>query len=162
MGMKVIATEMYPNEEFVQQHGIELVDFDTLLASSDYLSIHCPVTDETTGLFNKDTFAKIKQGSVLINTARGALVVEADLLDALQSGRLLGAGTDVYEQEPPADDNPLFKLGNIVCTPHCASADWRSQEDMGIEATDCIIKLSRGEWPEGAVVNAELKDGWAW
>lgn len=162
MGMNVIATEMYPNEEFVQQHGIELVDFDTLLASSDYLSIHCPVTEETTGLFNKGTFAKMKPGSVFINTARGALVVEADLYDALHNGHLLGAGIDVYEQEPVSADNPLFKLDNIVCTPHCASADWRSQEDMGIEAADCIIKLSRNEWPEGAVVNEELRADWSW
>lgn len=162
MGMNVIATEMYPNEEFVQQHGIELVDLDTLLAKSDYLSIHCPVTDETTGMFNKDTFGKMKQGSVFINTARGALVVETDLLEALQSGHLLGAGIDVYEQEPVSADNPLLKLDNIVCTPHCASADWRSQEDMGIEAADCIIKLNQNEWPEGAVVNNELQSAWKW
>jgi phosphoglycerate dehydrogenase-like enzyme len=162
MGMRVIATEMYPDEDFVAQHGIELVDFDALLSSSDYLSIHCPVTEETTRLFKKDVFAKMKPGSVFINTARGALVVEADLYDALQSGHLLGAGTDVYEQEPPSADNPLFQLDNIICTPHCASADWRSQEDMGIEAADCIIKLHRGLWPKGAVVNPVLESDWSW
>ena len=97
MQMNVIATEAYPNQEFVDQHGIELVDFDTLLGRSDFLSIHCPLSEQTTGLFNADVFGKMKQGSVLINTARGKIVVEAALLEALQSGQLAGAGLDVFD-----------------------------------------------------------------
>jgi phosphoglycerate dehydrogenase-like enzyme len=162
LGMKVIATEKYPDPDFAREHGVRLVDFDTLLAESDYLSIHCPLTDETRGLFNKRVFDKMKRGSVLINTARGTLVCESDLLEALQSGQLAGAGLDVYEQEPPSVDNPLFQLDNIVASPHLAGTDQDSLVGMGVEAADCIIKLYRGVWPEGAVVNDELRDGWKW
>lgn len=162
VGMNVIATESYPDEQFVREHGIELVDFDTLLAQSDYVSIHCPLNDETYGLFNKDVFAKMKPGSVLLNTARGDLVVEADLIAALHSGHLAGAGLDVFQQEPVDPANPLFKLDQVVVSPHLAGTDTMSMEAMGIEAADCIIKLSRNEWPEGCVVNDELKSTWKW
>ncbi len=160
--MQVIATETYPDERFVREHNIELVDFESLLARSDYLSVHCPLNDETRGLLNKDVFATMKPGSALINTARGDLVVEADLIEALKSGHLRAAGLDVFEQEPVAADNPLFQLDNVVCSPHIAGADELSMEDMGIEAAQCIVKLSKGEWPDGAVVNESLKDSWNW
>lgn len=162
LGMKVIASEQFPDHEFLRKHAIELVDFDTLLARSNVVTIHCPLTEQTTGLFNRATFAKMKPGSILINTARGKLVVEADLLAALQSGQLSAAGLDVFEQEPPALDNPLFKLDNVVVSPHIAGSDVLSLENMGLEAAGCIIKLYRGEWPEGAVVNAELKGKFKW
>lgn len=162
LGMKVIACEQFPNQEFVKKHGIELVDFDTLLARSDIVTIHCPLTEQTKGLFNRATFAKMKRGAVLINTARGPLIVETDLVAALQSGQLAAAGLDVFEQEPPSPDNPLFKLDNVVVTPHIAGSDALSLTNMGIEAAQCIVKLSRGEWPEGAVVNDTLKGKFRW
>src|SRR5262245_9011745 len=160
LGMNVIAREKFPNEAFVQANGIELVDFDTLLARSDYLSIHCPLNDETRGILNRQAFAKMKPGSVLVNTSRGGTVVEADLIAALRSGHLGGAALDVFEQEPPARDNPLFALENVVLSPHIAGNDTRSMEDMGIECAQCIVKLHRGEWPVGAVVNDELRGKW--
>lgn len=162
LGAKVIATETYPDETFVRENEIELVDFDTLLARSDYISIHCPVNDDTRGRFDRAAFEKMKPSSVLVNTARGALVVESDLIDALQSGHLRGAGLDCYEQEPPSSDNPLFRMIQVVCTPHCAGGDLQSQEDMGVESADCIIKLRAGEWPADAVVNSELRETWKW
>jgi phosphoglycerate dehydrogenase-like enzyme len=113
-------------------------------------------------MFNRRVFAKMKRGSVLINTARGRLVVEADLLAALQEGHLGGAGLDVFEKEPAAAGNPLFALKNVVLSPHLAGADKLSQENMAIEAAECIVKLSRGQWPTGAVVNDELRAGWKW
>ena len=162
LGMTVLATETYPDNSFVSEHNVELVDFPSLLARSDYLSVHCPLNDETQGLFDKNAFAAMKPGSVLINTARGGLVVESDLIDALNSGHLRAAGLDVFEQEPAAADNPLFQCDNVVCSPHIAGNDERSMEDMGIEAATCIVKLSRGEWPVGAVVNDSLKETWKW
>ncbi|GIS58247.1 MAG: hypothetical protein CM1200mP2_04720 [Planctomycetaceae bacterium] len=87
LGMTVIATEKYPDEAFCSEQGIELVDFDTLLSRSDAISIHCPLNDETRGLFNADVLSKMKPDSVLINTARGGMIVESDLLNALQKGR---------------------------------------------------------------------------
>ena len=162
LGMRVIATESAPDESFVQQHGIELVDFPTLLATSDFLSIHCPLNAETEGLFNADVFSQMKPGSILINTARGRLVVESDLLRALQDGPLAAAALDVFEQEPPSPDNPLFRLDNVVLSPHLAGTDEMSLEGMGVEAADCIVKLYQGGWPEGAVVNDQLRDQWQW
>jgi D-3-phosphoglycerate dehydrogenase len=162
MGMKVIATEVCPDEAFAKQHSIELVDFETLLTRSDYLSIHCPLNSETRGMFNREVFARMRPGSVFINTARGELVNETDLVDALTSGHLGGAGLDVFAEEPPAASNPLFQCDNIVVSPHLGGADTLAQRSMAIEAADCIIKLSRNEWPSGAVVNKELQPAWKW
>ena len=162
MGMTVIATEMYPDLSFAQQHGIELVSFDDLLARSDYLSLHCPHNGQTDRMFNHEIFSKMKKGSVLINTARGKIVVEADLLASLQQGHLGGAGLDVFEVEPAQPDNPLFALKNVVTSPHLGGGDKLAQENMAIEAADCIAKLFRGEWPTGAVVNEQLRDSWKW
>lgn len=162
LGVQLIATETYPDRDFVREHDVELVDFDTLLARSDYLSIHCPLNDETRGRFNKAAFAKMKPDSILVNTARGGIVVESELIAALESGHLRGAGLDCFEREPPSPDNPLFQMEQVVCTPHIAGSDDKSQDDMGIEAADCIIKLHSGEWPAAAVINRELQDGWRW
>ncbi len=162
MQMNVIATETAPDQQFVRDHDIELVDFHTLLARSDYLTIHCPLTEKTTGLFNREAFARMKPGSVLVNTARGKIVVEADLVEALQKGPLAGAGLDVFEQEPTSADNPLFELDNVVVSPHLGGVDTQSVEDMATEAAGNIIKLHRGEWPSGAVVNDDLRNDWKW
>ena len=162
LGMRVIAAEMYPNQAFVDEHQIELVDLDRLLAESDYVSVHCPLNDETRGMFNEQVFRKMKPGCIFVNTARGGLVVEKDLVAALESGHLTGAGLDVFEQEPPSTDNPLLKLNNVVLAPHVGGEDTLASEMMGVEAADCIIKLYQGTWPEGAVVNDELRDGWKW
>lgn len=162
LGMHILAAEPHPDRDFVGRHKIELVELDTLLARSDYVTVHCPLTDATRGLFHQGTFEKMKPGSVFINTSRGGVVVEKDLLAALQSGRLRGAGLDVYEQEPPAADSPLFQLENVVLSPHLGGTDETSLEGMGVEAADCIIQLYRGGWPEGAVVNEALRGTWRW
>ena len=132
--MTVIATETYPDREFAARHGVELVDFDTLLARSDVLTIHSPLTDETRGLFDEQAFVRMKRGSVLVNTARGPLVKEADLVEALRSGHLSGAGLDVFEREPTEADNPLLAMDNVVVSSHRAGIDTRSVEDMGVDA----------------------------
>lgn len=162
MGMQVLATETQPDRSFAERHGIELVDFESLLAKSDYLSVHCPLNDHTRGMFNTSVFTRMKLGSVFVNTARGGLVVESDLHQALMSGRLSAAGLDVFEQEPTPIDNPLLQLKNVVLFPHLGGADKLSQSNMAIEAAECIIRLSRNEWPEGAVVNDELRSRWKW
>ncbi|MCH7728785.1 MAG: lactate dehydrogenase, partial [Planctomycetes bacterium] len=162
LGMNVIATEKFPDQDFLANHHVELVDFDELLSRSDFITIHSPLTDDTHGVFNKDAFSKMKQGAALINSARGDIVVETDLLDALKSGHLSGAGLDVFQQEPPSPDNPLFELDCVVTSPHIAGADDISLEAMGVEAAECIVNLHRGEWPDGAVVNGGLKAEWQW
>ena len=162
MKMRTIACEKFPNLDFVKQNGIELVSFDELLARSDYLSLHCPHCDETHHIMNEATLAKMKKGSTLINTARGKLVDERALLAALTSGHLRCAGLDVFEEEPPPRDNPLFALENVVLTPHLAGNDWLSLENMGIECAQSIVALCQNRWPEGAVVNEELRGSWKW
>ncbi len=162
LGMQVITTDAFPPTEFLQEHSIPLVSFDDLLSQSDYVSLHCPLNDETRGTINRDVFSKMKKGSVLLNSSRGGLVVEADLYEALKSGHLKAAGLDVFETEPATADNPLFTLENVVLSPHLAGTDQQSMEDMGVEAARCIAKLSQNQWPEGAVVNSELKNDWSW
>ena len=97
------------------------VDFDSLLAQSDVLSLHAPLSAQTHHRFNSETFAKMKRGAILINTARGELIDEPALVQALQTGQLSGAGLDTYEAEPPRADNPLFLMDQVVTTPHSAA-----------------------------------------
>ncbi|MCH2201656.1 MAG: phosphoglycerate dehydrogenase [Fuerstiella sp.] len=162
MGMKVIAAELYPDADFVAQHAVEIVELDDLLDRSDYISVHCPLSEDTQGLICAKTIARMKKGAVLINTARGGLQVEADLIDALKSGHLYGAGLDVFEVEPVTADNPLFQLPNVLVSPHIGSGDSLSRLMMGVEAAECIVSLRQGNWPEGAVVNSEIRDQWSW
>ena len=162
MGMKVIAAEEYPDRAFVEQHGIDLMDLDALLGRSDYVSLHCPLSEQTRGIINRHRLAKMRPDGVLINTARGGLVVEKDLLEALTSGQIRAAALDVFEREPANADNPLFQLDNVVVSSHTAGTDTLAMENMGLEAARCIIDLSQDRWPEGAAVNSELRKTWKW
>ena len=162
LGMTVLAYDAMPDPQAAQALDVRLVDFETVLADSDYVSLHCPLTPENHGLFNREAFAKMKRGSTLINMARGKLVVEADLCEALKAGHLRAAGLDVFEQEPPAPDNPLFQLDNVVVSPHLGGMDELSAIAMGVEAAQVIIDLHQGKWPSDAVVNQQIKDNWNW
>ena len=162
MRMRVIATELYPDREFVAEHGIELVDLDTLLGSSDYVSLHCPLNDETRGFINKTTLESMNPNGVLINTARGGLVVERDLTDALRSGQIRAAGLDVFEEEPTDPNNPLYELNNVIVSAHVAGNDELSLVEMGLEAAQNIVDLYDGKWPGGSVVNRDLEGRWSW
>ena len=161
-GMPLLAYEPYPDQAFVAAHGIKLVPLERLLAESDVLTLHVPLTPESRHLINRRTLALMKPTAQLINTARGGLVCEADLLEALQAGRLGGAGLDVFEQEPPAPDNPLFALENVVLTPHAAGVDLQSRDDMALSSARAIVALSRGEWPAEQVVNQQVRAKFRW
>jgi len=160
-GMPLLAYEPFPDRAFTAAHKIELVSLDRLLAESDFLTLHLPMTEESKHLINKSTLAKMKPTAFLINTARGGLVCEADLLEALQSKKIAGAGLDVFEEEPPAR-GPLLELDNVVLTPHAAGGDWRSRDDMAASAAEAIVALSRGEWPAEKVVNPEVRGKFKW
>lgn len=160
--MRLIACEQYPDQDFVKAHGIELVELPQLLAESDYVTLHTPLNENTRHLINRQTLAAMKPGSYLINTARGGLVDEAALIEALRSGHIAGAGLDVFEQEPTPASNPLLKLENMVFSPHLAGGDFQSNEDMALESAQNIVALHRGEWPGNAVVNATLRETWKW
>jgi len=155
LGMKVICADPYLSDEIARAEGVERVPFDELLARSDVVSIHCPLTKETESLFDSAAFERMKRGAILINTARGGIVDLPALAQALKEGRIAGAGLDVLPQEPPAPDDPILALENAVLTPHVG---WYSE--------DSIVELQRrigrnvamacaGKVPE-AVVNPEV------
>ncbi len=122
-GMPLLAYEPLPDRNFVAQYGIKLMPLEQLLAESDYVTLHVPLMTESKEMINRRTLALMKPTSFLVNTARGGLVNEADLLEALRSRKIAGAGLDVFEQEPPID-NPLLQLDNVVVTPHAAGGRW--------------------------------------
>ena len=162
LGMTVIAHDPFPDESFARENHVELVDFDTLISRCDVLTIHCPSLESTHHIINRNVFARMKSSAYVINTARGPIVNEADLIEALQTRQIKGAGLDVFEKEPPAKDNPLFSMDNVVMTPHTAGLDALASRDMAIEAAECVAKLYQDQWPDGAVVNTELKANWSW
>jgi len=119
MGMKVIAWTYHPDQERAARLGLEYVDtLDDLLARADVVSVHLLSTKETRGLLGRMEFSRMKDGAIFINTARGDIVDEAALTDALRSGKLLGAGLDVFTHEPVEKDNPILSLPNVVLSPH--------------------------------------------
>ena len=160
--MRVLAYDPYPDQAYCDKHVITLVSFDRLLAESDFLSLHLPSTPETRHLINRDTLAKMKPASVLVNTSRGGLVCEADLVEALRKGTIGGAALDVFEREPPATDNPLFALPNVLFTPHAAGVDFQSLGDMARSAAEAVASLSRSDWPAEKVVNPEVRGVFKW
>ncbi|MGI6028180.1 MAG: D-2-hydroxyacid dehydrogenase [Candidatus Heteroscillospira sp.] len=133
LGMKVIAYDLYPND--FGREIAEYVDLDTLLATSDVITLHCNLTPENTGMINKDTIAKMKDGVIIINNARGQLINEQDVADALNSGKIYAAGLDVVYTEPIRADNPLLKAKNCIITPHMS---WGAKEARQ-RIMDCIV-----------------------
>ncbi|MDO5291985.1 MAG: D-2-hydroxyacid dehydrogenase [bacterium] len=123
MGMKVLADETHQSEE--GRKIAEYVSMDRLFAESDVIFLHCPLTPESEGIINKNTISKMKDGVILINNSRGPLIVEQDLADALNSGKVYAAGLDVVSTEPVTADNPLLKAKNCIITPHIS---WAAKE----------------------------------
>lgn len=146
-GTQVIIYDPYVTAEAAAQKGVQKVELEQLLAQSDVVSLHLPATPETKHFINRETIAKMKDGAVLINTARGALVEEAALYDALVSGKLAGAGLDVYEIEPVTADNPLFALDNVTVAPHVAALTYETNYNAGIICAKSIIDAYNGGKP---------------
>src|SRR5262245_5237648 len=161
-GMRLLAYDPVPDTAFAQVHGVTfLPTFEQLAAESDYLSLHLPATPKTRHLICRRTLALMKPTAFLLNLARGSLVCEADLLEALQSKRIAGAGLDVFEEEPPGK-LALCQLDNVVVTPHAAGTDLQSRDDMALSAVQAVVSLSRGEWPAEKVVNPSVRDRFRW
>jgi D-3-phosphoglycerate dehydrogenase len=152
-GMRVMAYDPLP----VDMTGIERVTWDALLAQSDFLSLHLPLTPTTRQTMNAEAFARMKPGAVLVNTSRGGLVNEVDLVAVLKSGHLGGALLDVMDPEPPPADHPLFGMENVLLTPHAAGVDLKSLGDMARSAAESVVSIFRGDWPAEKVVNGEVK-----
>ena len=161
-GMRLLAHEPFPDTQFARDHGVMLVPFEQLLRESDYLTLHVPLVPESRQLINRKTLALMKPAAFLINTARGGLVNETDLAEALRTKRIAGAAIDVFEQEPPAKNHPFFALENVVLTPHGAGVDLQSRDDMALSAARAIVALSKGEWPAEQIVNPEVRAKFRW
>jgi D-3-phosphoglycerate dehydrogenase len=162
-GMRVVAHDvMAPVTEFDAAHGIERLGLDELLAASQVVSLHVPVTEETRNLVDAQFLGKMRPDSYLLNTARGGLIVESDLRDALVSGHLAGAGLDVFQVEPPGPGNVLLGAPNLVFSPHVGGTDTQSMSDMAAMAARCIVELHEGRWPAACVVDGSLQNGWKW
>ena len=148
LGMRVLAFDPYAAQARAQALGVTLVStLEEVLASADVVSLHCPAIPATYQLINARTLALMRRGSYLINVARGAVIDEAALVDALRSGQLAGAGLDVFDPEPAAADNPLFTLPNTICTPHIASYTAASVLRMREMVCAQVAMALRGERP---------------
>jgi len=148
--MRVLYNKHSRDEEAEKELGIEFADLDKLYAESDFISLHVPLTDETRHMINKDAFAKMKKGVFVVNTARGPVIDEGDLVDAIRDGKVGGAALDVYDNEP--NINPeLVAMENVILTPHIASATWEARNKMGEQAVNAIFDVFAGKKPENLV-----------
>lgn len=148
LGMKVIAYNRSQSEE--GRRVGEYVELDELFARADVISLHCPLFPETKGIINKDSIAKMKDGVIIINNSRGPLIVEQDLADALNSGKVYAAGVDVVSQEPIRDENPLMQAKNCLITPHISWAPKESRERI-MKCTEENIKAFLAGEPKNVV-----------
>lgn len=133
LDMDILVYTRTPRED---SDGIHYVDLETLLKNSDYVSLHCPLTPQTRHIINKETLSLMKPSAFLVNTSRGALVDEPALIEALQNGVIAGAALDVQETEPPAEDNPLYTMDNVILTPHMG---WK-----GLETRQRLVSILDG------------------
>jgi len=138
-------------QEIEKKYHANYVSFDELLEKSDIISIHAPLSDKTKHLFNKSSFEKMKNGAYIVNTGRGPIIKESDLVDYLQNGRLKGAGLDVYEFEPEVNEK-LLKMNNVVLLPHIGSASNYARKSMSEMVANAVIKYFNSKEPENKVV----------
>jgi len=148
--MNVIACDVAPDRGFGEEHGIRFVDFDELLACSDIITVHTPLNSQSEGMFDASAFARMKDGVLLVNTGRGLVIDDDALANALESGKVAGAGLDVFSEEPPVN-SPLLNCKNLIASPHIAGNDAPAIQALSQCAVDNLLTIGRGEWPEGCV-----------
>ena len=157
LGMGVRVYDPYVSEQTLAKAGFERVaDLDQALERADFVSLHCPKTEETLGMIGEARLARFKPGAYLINTARGGIVDEAALYRALSSGRLGGAALDVFLPEPPSPDNPLLQLPNVLCSPHLAGVGRESVERMAYLAANNVLNVFDGVPQRANAINPEV------
>jgi D-3-phosphoglycerate dehydrogenase len=154
--MRWIVHDPFLGDEAISMQGAEPVSLETLLAESDFVSLHCPLTPGTRKLIGEPQLRRMKPTAILINTSRGPVVDEAALIRALQEGWIATAALDVFEQEPPALDNPLLKMEHVVLTPHSASQTAEGLEPRWRASVDAVLALAQFKWPPSCV-NREVQ-----
>ena len=147
--MQVIVHDPYANKELVEQAGFELVSLEELYKRSDYITIHVPKLKDTINLIDKTAFDQMKQGVMIVNCARGGIMNEKDLADALRSGRVAGAALDVFETEPP-EASPLVEIDHVICTPHLGASTAEAQTNVTVAVAEQIINYLQ----TGTIINA--------
>lgn len=152
--MHILYTKRGRDEEAEREFGVEYRELDQLLRESDFVSLHVPLTPETTHMINREKFELMKNGALIINTARGPIIQESDLVESLRNGRLGGAALDVFENEPTINAE-LVGMENVILTPHIASATWEARNKMGEQAVNAILSVLSGEKPE-TIVNSDV------
>jgi D-3-phosphoglycerate dehydrogenase len=152
-GVSVLAYDPYVKQEAVP---FTLTDWDDLLTRASILSIHCPLTESTRHLLGEEAFLRMRKKPIIINTSRGAIIDEAALVRALQSGQVSGAGLDVLEREPPVLTNPLLTMGNVVLAPHAGFYSQESISELKQRTARNVAAVLTGNWPS-SVVNREVR-----
>ena len=152
-GMEVLIYDVFQDEAAARELGCRYVTLDELLGAADFVSLHAPATPDTTDVINARTLALMKPTAFLVNTARGELIDEIALHEALAAGRLAGAGLDVFKQEPPGPANPLLALPNVIALPHVAGVTAQAAENMSVLAADNLLASLRGEKPPHPINN---------
>jgi len=147
--MNVIIYDPYITAEQIEKAGFESTTLDDLYRRSDYITVHVPKLKSTTGLLNKKAFEKMKEGVMVINCARGGIIDENDLYDAIVSEKVAGAALDVFKTEPPGRF-PLFELDKVICTPHLGASTYEAQTNVSMEVADQIIEYLKN----GTIINA--------
>ncbi len=147
LGLNVVVYDPYLSPERMQADGVQAVDFATLLSTSDYISLHAPLTDSTRNIMNAAALAQMKPTAFLINTARGPLVDEEALLAAIRSGQIAGAAIDVFAVEPPPPDHPFLHEKRIIVTPHAAWYSEQSKIDVRVKGAEEVVRVLKGERP---------------
>ena len=161
-GMTVLVFDPYVTDRAPDADGPRVVSLPELLSESDIVTLHAPLTEDTTRLIRGETLEQMKDGVILLNTARGGLVDESALAAALHSGKVAAAGLDVYEAEPPVG-SPLLSAPNLLLSPHVSSLDDEALMQMAVMVAQNIADLYSGRWPEERLVNADrLGSTWAW
>ncbi|HET7266152.1 MAG TPA: C-terminal binding protein [bacterium] len=155
LGLNVIAYDPYLSESVFREEGVRPVDFRTCLAEADLVSIHLPLTDETRGVVSREALGWMKPGALLVNTSRGPVVDEPALIDALRSGRLAGAGLDVFAAEPLPTDHPLLALPNVTVSGHIGFYSEESIQQMQRDAAEQVVEAMEGR-PPAFLVNRQV------
>ena len=157
-GPRILAYDPYADPACAAELGVELTDLNTLLCHSDLISVHCPLTTDTRGLIDADAFAKMKRGVCLVNTARGGIIDETALLDALNDGIVSAAGLDVLAQEPVRPDHPLLKHPNVILTPHVAWYSETSAARLQRSVAEEVRGVLEGQHPRHMVNHPAKKE----